>query len=416
MTVRQLCQWWHRVWFEPKPVTPIALYRIFFGLLVLHFGVLLWPDLLNFFGQDAIVSDATARLWWQGPTLNALLLLPHNDSALIAFYVAFMFAAVLLTFGLITRLSAFFVYLALVSFTFRDPFVFHSGDCFIRIAAFLLMLSPCGEALSLDNLVRVAFSKDPVGIGRALSPPWAQRLLQFNLAAVYADAFWTKAVSEQWVSGMAVYYASRLEQFKRLPVPFLFDSILMCKLLTWSTLVLELMMWTLIWFRDLRYFLLGAAIVFHLALDWAMNIPLFQWTMITAFILFVDPADLTALMNVLKRRVRKLSGDPIQVCFDGATVTGQRTAELIRRVDVFGLIELADRHAVSGSDAITTQSPDALLAVRAGNRWIQGFEVWRSLAGRLPILWIVYPAIMMPGAAWLANRLDKQSGALEGTV
>src|SRR5262249_514468 len=142
--------------------------------------------------------------------------------------------------------------------------------------------------------------------GRSPHPPWAQRLIQFNLAAVYADAFWTKAVSEQWLSGLSVYYATRLDQFKGLPVPLLLDHVWICKLLSWGTLRIELAMWTLIWFRDIRYWLLAAAILFHLGLDWAMNIPLFQLIMIATFVVFVDPADLTKVMNAIKGRAGDL--------------------------------------------------------------------------------------------------------------
>src|SRR5262249_17350927 len=111
MTLRQLWQWWNDVWFAPQPVTPICLYRIFFGLLVVQFGLLLWPNLLTFFGEQAIVSAETARSLAPSPALNILLVLPSDDHALIAFFLVFIVAALFLTVGLFTRASAFVVFL-----------------------------------------------------------------------------------------------------------------------------------------------------------------------------------------------------------------------------------------------------------------------------------------------------------------
>lgn len=413
MTLRALWHWWNEVWFAPQPVTPVALYRIFLGLLVLQWGMLMWPNLLVFFGSKAIVSAESAAKWAQGPTLNALLLLPPDDSFLVAFFGLVMIAAACLTAGLFTRLSAFIVFVGLTSFYFRNPFVLHSGDTFLRIAAFLLFLSPCGEALSLDNLVRVALARDPRSVGCPTHAPWAQRLLQFNVAVVYADAFWTKIVSDQWLDGLSVYYTSRLEQFKRLPVPFLFDNVWTCRLLTWYTLTIEGCMWTLVWFKEVRYYVLLAALVFHLGLDWSMNIPQFQFIMITALITFVDPQDLDRLMARLRLRLRPLFGPAVRVEFSGQSRGAVKLSELIRRINVLGAVELVEVDVKSAPDRQACPP----ICISQDNRALSESSALKAVAARLPLLWLVYPILLLPRidllvAHWCRGMLQaQQSGS-----
>ena len=43
--------------------------------------------------------------------------------------------------------------------------------------------------------------------------------------------------------------------------------------------------------RDLRYPVLLAGVMLHLGLEYSMNIQLFQWVMLTALVLFIDPRD-----------------------------------------------------------------------------------------------------------------------------
>ncbi|HEY9869577.1 MAG TPA: HTTM domain-containing protein [Candidatus Obscuribacterales bacterium] len=403
MTLRALWNWWNEVWFAPRPVTPVALYRIFFGLLMLQWGLLMWPNLLVFFGSKAIVSSTSATQWAQGPTLNALLLLPPDDNFLVAFFLLVMLAAACLTAGLCTRLSAFIVFVGLTSFYFRNPFVLHSGDTFLRIAAFLLFLSPCGQALSVDNLIRVAIARDPRSVGSRVHAPWAQRLLQFNVAVVYADAFWTKVVSDQWLDGLSVYYTSRLEQFQRLPVPFLFDNVWTCRLLTWYTLAIEGCMWTLVWFKEVRYYILLAAVVFHLGLDWSMNIPQFQFIMITALITFVDPADLSRLMDKLRLRLKPLFGPAVRITFCVHSMGAVKLAELTRRLNVLDAVELVEMEGESGA---ATENPPSLRISQA-DQMLSGSAALRAVAARLPLLWVVYPVLLVPGIDLLVEHWSR---------
>ena len=71
-----------------------------------------------------------------------------------------------------------------------------------------------------------------------------------------------------------------------------FDPIVL-KVGSWSALALEFSLGVLIWVKEFRYVLLVLGVMFHLWLEYSLNVPLFQWDVLSAYILFVDPADLT---------------------------------------------------------------------------------------------------------------------------
>jgi hypothetical protein len=147
----------------------------------------------------------------------------------------------------------------------------------------------------VDRWLRVRRGIEPPG-EPAPAAPWAQRLIQIQLAVAYLATVRWKLAGHTWVDGTAVYYATRLHEFARFPVPYVFDHLWTIKLMTWGTLAVELALGTLVWFRRLRYPVLLAGLLLHLGLEYSMNIQLFQWVMISAYVLFIEPRDLRRAM------------------------------------------------------------------------------------------------------------------------
>jgi hypothetical protein len=63
------------------------------------------------------------------------------------------------------------------------------------------------------------------------------------------------------------------------------------KLGTWFAMVLEFSLGALIWIKRIRYKVLFAGLIFHLWLEYSLNIPMFQWDILTGYLLFVDAED-----------------------------------------------------------------------------------------------------------------------------
>jgi hypothetical protein len=291
VTLKDIWQLWRGFWFEPKPATSLALYRILFGILVLQtFTIHIGFEFLNWYGPKAILPIEAVKqfFWWNEPRFDVLLLLPNNDNWYIAYFISLVVATICTTIGFGTRLATAYVALSIISLHHHDPFNINGGDTFLRLTSIFLALSPCGEAWSVDNLIK---RKRGIPVQK-LHNPWAWRMIQVQLAIAYCDTFWCKAVGQQWMDGTAVYYATRLDDMFRFEVPFLFDNLLFCQLLSWGTLIIEFAMWTFVWFREVRYYVLIGALCLHLGIDFAINLPVFEWAFIACLGAFIYPEDL----------------------------------------------------------------------------------------------------------------------------
>jgi hypothetical protein len=72
---------------------------------------------------------------------------------------------------------------------------------------------------------------------------------------------------------------------------------------TWSALALEFSLGVLVWIKKLRYFILALGLIFHLYLEYSLNVPMFQWVVLSAYVLFIDPADLERVWNWIRNRI-----------------------------------------------------------------------------------------------------------------
>lgn len=284
MIVSRITSIWDRIWFAEQSPAPIAVYRILYGLLLIWTLVLLCPYIDIFYGPNGILSIETARMYVHNFGLT--------ENMAIVFAITLIFG-LMLTCGLYTRFSALMVLVGLILIHNRNYLILNSGDTLLRLGAYYLVFANAGDALSLDRLIRKRRGETEV----SRKSQWVQKLLQFQVALIYAVAFTSKLAGQTWLDGTAVYYALRVEEFARIPVPFIVNNLFLCKLFTWGALVTEASMFTLVWFRKLRYFVLAAAVLLHLGIELTMNIPIFEWLMIASLVVFVYPEDMERLLR-----------------------------------------------------------------------------------------------------------------------
>jgi hypothetical protein len=297
ISIRDIIQGWNRFFFEPMSPLPIAVYRILLGLLVLAKQLLNLPDVITWYGQRGVLSFETARTVSGGTGFNFFDWLPHTNFMVWLVFGAACVFAVTLTIGFFTRTSAICLFFLLITLDHRNPLILNSGDTFLRIGTFYIIFSPAGKMLSLDWWRRRNERKQ-----QAVYAPWAMRLIQLQLAFLYFYAFIWKVSGTMWLSGTAIYYTSRLLEFWRFPVPYVFEHMWTIKIWSWSTLVIEFALGVLVWIKELRYPVLLAGVLLHLGIDYSMNIPLFGFIMVSAYVTFIEPRDLERVLARLKVR------------------------------------------------------------------------------------------------------------------
>ena len=299
ISLKDIYQAWNRFFFEPISPLPMAVYRILLGLLVLANQLLIWPDVSVWYSDRGAVSFATGKQISGGSGLNLFDWLPHTDATVWIMFGASCFFAITLMLGLFTRSSALLLFLTLVTLHHRDPIILNSGDTFLRIATFFTIFSHAGKELSLDRLLALRRgSASPIPL---LFSPWAMRLIQLQLTFLYLYAFAWKVSGIMWLSGTAIYYTSRLTEFWRFPTPYVFEHMWTIKLWSWFTLLIEFSLGTLVWIKELRYAVLLAGVLLHLGIDYSMNIPLFGFIMASAYVTFIEAADLRRMLHRFRR-------------------------------------------------------------------------------------------------------------------
>jgi hypothetical protein len=309
MTPARLREAWERFFFAPQSPTPIAVFRILYGVCVTATLVLLHAEWLDWFGVHSWITLSTMTRVEPGVRLNLFTVMPQNDAWITAFFWIFLSFAILLTVGLWTRVSSVVVFVCLASMQQRNLYILHGGDVFLRVSGFFLMFAPAGAALSLDRLIRVRRKLE----GPEIAPraPWAQRMIQFELALLYFSAFLWKIKGAPWLNGTALFYVLHIHALQRFPLPGWIQHPWILKLGTWYTLALEFCLGVLIWFRPFRYPLLLLGLLFHLCLEYALNIPMFQWDVLTVYVLFLDPADLERMGRATREYwLRRRRGQP----------------------------------------------------------------------------------------------------------
>jgi len=277
----------HNFFFKMVSPYPVAAFRILFGLMVFQVALSLAPDLYLWFGnpgvisQKTVASDAIARL-------NLLTFHPESNEWVLGLWIAYLVAAVLFTIGYQTRFATIAVFILMVTFTNRNLYLYHAGDTLMRTMSFWLLFAPSNEVWSVDSYLKRRRSGSTTPFCPLVSA-WSWRALQIQLCLVYFSAFTAKTPGFYWGIGEACYIASRFESLFRMPMPISFDVLPVANFFTWGTLFIEFSLFTLIWIKELRYYVIACGICLHLSIDWCMSIPAFEWLMICSFVLFVEP-------------------------------------------------------------------------------------------------------------------------------
>ena len=298
-------KYWNQFFFDPISPASLGLFRICFGFVVFLSVLGKYPFRRIFYSDQGIVSYATLTHFFPGNPWLYFRWMPDQDPGLQFFFIGLLVASAFLTVGLFSRVSSVLVFLGIICLSNRNFFVDNAGDDLLRINCFFLMFAPCGAAYSLDRVWKIKQGLVARGSLPRVSP-WAQRLLQLQLAYLYIDTFLLKLPGEGWQDGTALYYALNYRELQRFNFKYFFYTLWQIKLATYSVEFLELAAGTLIWFRAFRYWVLAGAFLLHFGINLTMQFPVFQYVMMASLIVFIYPEDMERWLNYLAQRSAKI--------------------------------------------------------------------------------------------------------------
>jgi hypothetical protein len=284
---------WNAFFYAAESAYSVALFRIAFALVLLANAALFLRDARLWIGPSGLLSHASYCAIYGHSRFTLFRYVPPSDGWVYVTIGLHILSAALLALGFATRLNAVITFITLLSIQQRNPVLVYGADDVMRLMSFLLIFSRAGEVLSLD-----AWTGGRDGRGVA-STAWCTRLMQLQVAFVYLAAFRNKFAGTSWMQGTAAFYAVEVSDFRRHRLPEFARSVLWSRVGTWATLVVEFLLATAIWIRELRYPVLLLGVMMHLVMDWFMNLQLFGVTMIACLLLFVDPDDVASVLKAL---------------------------------------------------------------------------------------------------------------------
>jgi hypothetical protein len=290
----------HDLIFEPKDTWGLALFRILLGLVILNKFIFLFADLTYWYTDFGVIDLKSSQHLTSGTRINLFNLLSSFDSVSVAYtlWSLAISSALMFCLGLWTRASALILFLTMVSFDHRNTLVLHGGDTLIRVLMFWMIFARSNAYYSIDKTIAIHKNKAPPPSQQSA---WPLRALQIQVALMYLATFWHKTEGTAWWDGTAVYTVSQLIEFRRFTIPYLDSSWISIKAATWFTLVFEGSFAFFIWFRETRLLIIALGVIFHLCLEWHLNIPLFQWAAIASYAVFLKHDDLTRITRQVCR-------------------------------------------------------------------------------------------------------------------
>jgi hypothetical protein len=267
-------------WFGDVDPRPGALFRIGFGLTILHDLANMAGNLRGFLTDEGMLPRGVQaeRVPW------SVFEWVGSRGAVSAVFAAGVAAVVLFTIGYRTRATAALSWFFLTSLHTRNLYVTDGGDDLVRYLLFLSIFADLGGAFSVDTWLGRRVSR-PV-------PAFGLRFLQLHIGLLYFVAARLK-FRAGWLTHNVIYECLQLTGFVRPPGHMLLAAPSLCHALGALTVALE---WSFVFLafspfragvsRGLAIF---AGLATQVGILVTMRVGVFTETMIAAMLLFVLP-------------------------------------------------------------------------------------------------------------------------------
>lgn len=391
------------VWFlEGRPSVSLSLFRI---ALAAAIGLHVFPTLLQM--QDNYLHTAFREY---NPSFFPIPILAWADQNSDAFiwFMAGLFTLSWLAYlaGLWTRISALLMALGCYYFYARNSL--HIGTLswdIMLVTLFLALVTDyAGDSFSFDSFQR----GDPEPFRRR-RPFFTQRLLQLQIASTFFYTGLCKWTAEgNWLTDNPYYYLMNNPPtgvMKDFPLrQFLAGQPGLCYAIGITLICFEMTLWLWLFWRKTRPYAVAAAIVFHFLLLFTMHVPtIFFFLFPPQLLLFVDPETVVGWIDRRRRLWADRGRD--KLLYDGDCSFCRKSLARVQALDVAGRIEPVNFRAVDVKTLDARLTPEAcemrMQLLERGGRLSEGFEAFRRLSLRLPLMWPAAPVMNIPGMRYV---------------
>ncbi|MEK7103756.1 MAG: DCC1-like thiol-disulfide oxidoreductase family protein, partial [Patescibacteria group bacterium] len=292
-------------------IRSLALLRIGTAILIIGECIHRAGDLVAHYSDAGVLPrtvliDSVTNQWHI--SLNLISGLWQVQAVLL--FISFFFACAMLV-GWHTRIATFISWVLLLSFQARNPLISQNSDTVLRLVLFWALFLPWGAAASIDSLHKPV---DPKHRTAVLTPATVAYIVQILLIYVFAVAF--KTGPEWHVQASAVYFALNAGGFVSPLGVWLSQFTVLLPYITRGVMAFETWMPILFFIpfrvQTIRTILIISAIGMHLAMGLTLELGLFSWVMIVAFLGLLPGG----VWDAIERRWRQYHEDCV-LYYDG---------------------------------------------------------------------------------------------------
>lgn len=283
-----------RFFFEPIRFRGLFVMRAAFGLIAVFYYLRLAPHLQALFGPNGVGGYATAQRWPTFPIAStegfesfALLRHVSQPGVVWALWAALLLAALLFAVGLGTRPAGLALAALHMVFAAHQPRLTMGWAQLYPTFVLYLALAPSGQSWSVEAWLR---RRNDAGFPADQAfKPWALRLLQIHVIAMYATAGWPRLTARAWLHGETVLHAVADTRFGRWGLDWHGLQPLLV-VATYYALVMEPAATLLLPFRATRRWCALGLIALHLGIELVTDLGMWQYMMIAAVLAFLPDA------------------------------------------------------------------------------------------------------------------------------
>tara|TARA_R110002096_G_scaffold424205_1_gene631916 strand:+ start:2093 stop:3004 length:912 start_codon:yes stop_codon:yes gene_type:complete len=275
------------LWFKPVDECQYALIRISFSIIAFLNLCELWTYRHAFFSAEGIIPQGVAFAETQYFYLSFFGIF-QSPFVVSVYFVFSALAIACLAIGWKPRIAAFFVFLWLMSFSVRAPVAAAGWDFVLRCFSFLILVSPLGNGWKIP---RKGFPPKRAVLSYGLT------LMRLQVVVIYLQAVIPKLRDPWWKNGEFFPYFL-FSYHSTWSGPWILENLALLKLVTWSTLVVEVSLPFLLLIPRTRWIGIILGCSFHLSIIFVSpNIAMFSLTMMMTYLVFLRANDINRLRS-----------------------------------------------------------------------------------------------------------------------
>jgi len=400
-------RFWHQAFLERRPSLSLGLFRLAVAFTV---GAHMIP---SFFHMDDnyLATAFKTHNYSFFPVWTLQLVAQSPDWVVWAFMWFFLISLTTFALGLFSQVSC--ILMTLSCYYFYALNNYHIGTLsfdILLVTLFLMCVTNYhGDFLSLDSLWR-----GDVRSYKRLRPVFLQRLLQLQLAWT----FWYTALSKitargNWITDNPYYYLMHYP-----PIGVVRDFPLrswlgqhpdLCYGLGITLLTFEFSLPFLWFLPQTRAIGITLGIAFQVMLWVTLHVPtIFLFLFPPMMLLFIHPTVIVRWIE--SRQAAHAQRGRAVLFYDGQCGFCLASVKRLRVLDLFGWADPLDFHSQPDLTRLHPElTPERcrgeMVLLEPNGKLFGGFDAFRRLCLRLPLLWGWVLLVSLPGARWAGTKI-----------